>query len=281
MTRMDRRMWSAIVQWPKLKRFVVLAFLLVFCACVTVDPSIDAAFLTRSVVVGGERYFYRVWLPPHYTRLRRWPVILFLHGSGERGDDNVSQLANGLPEALQEHAALYPSIVVVPQCRDGEEWYGKMETQALAALEASIDEFRGDRRRVVVTGISMGGAGAWYMGRLPHRFAAIVPVSGEVVRQPGDPFPDPPPRDLAAILDTFDPHDALAKVIAPTPVWVFHGAQDDEIPVSEARDMVAALQAQHDPVRYTEYPDAGHNAWDRAYGDPQLAAWINQQQMAR
>ena len=260
---------------------LLLGLLLIVPGCATVDPSIDAAFLTRSVVVGGERYFYRVWLPPHYTRLRRWPVILFLHGSGERGDDNVSQLATGLPEALQEHAALYPSIVVVPQCRLGMEWYGPMETQALAALEASIDEFRGDRRRVAGTGISMGGAGAWYLGRMPRRFAAIVPVSGEVIRQPGDPFPDRPPADLAAFLDALDPHGALAKAIAPTPVWVFHGAQDDEIPVSEARDMVAALEAVHDPVRYTEYPDAGHNAWDRAYADPQLAAWISQQQLAR
>jgi len=247
-------------------------------ACASVSQDINERFLSRSVVIGGERYNYRVWLPPRYTRLRRWPVILYLHGSGERGNDNYAPITSGLPDALMQFGSRYPEIVVIPQCRDGLEWYGPMEEQALAALEASIVEFRGDRRRVTLTGISMGGAGAWYMARLPSRFAAVVPISGEVLRQTDDPFPQPLPKDLAAILDAPDARDVLARAIGNTPVWAFHGADDPEIPADESRWMVAALRAIGNRVLYTEYPATGHNAWDRAYADPQLASWMLQPQ---
>src|SRR5581483_9866203 len=184
-----------------------------------------ADFLARSVTSGNQQYGYRVWLPPHYTKLRRWPVILFLHGSGERGDDNESQLNNGLAPALDRFGDRYNAVIVFPQCRDGQEWYGEMEAQALAALEQTIREFHGDRRRVYVTGISMGGSGAWYLARHHTLFAAIVPICGEVARDPDDPFPVEPPPDIARIVGAPDPYATLAQMIA-APVWVFHGADD-------------------------------------------------------
>jgi len=147
------------------KRFAV--FLLLSALCCLLSCSRSPRFLERSVTLGTHTYKYRVWLPPHYSKVHHWPVVLYLHGSSERGDDNVRQLANGLPVQLASHASLYKCIVVIPQCHDGEEWYGEMETQALAALEATIREFRGDRRRVYLTGVSMGGAGTWYLAR--HR----------------------------------------------------------------------------------------------------------------
>jgi len=229
-------------------------------------------FLERSVRVGGHLYHYRVWLPHRYTKLRRWPVILYLHGSGERGDDNERQLTIGLPPALIRHPSRYRAIVVIPQCPLNHEWYGAMEEVALAELDESIQEFRGDRRRVALTGISMGGAGAWYLARRPGRFAAVVPVCGEVTRQRDDPFPVPPPPDLRAILSAPDPFAALAARIGKTPVWAFHGAKDDVIPADQSRRMVAALHA-----RYTEVPDAGHDVWDAAYDDPRLPEWLARQ----
>lgn len=239
------------------------------------------AFLERSVVAGGRTYRYRVWLPPHFTRLRRWPVILFLHGSGERGTDNLRQLTIGLPATLRRSPASYRAVVVIPQCLPGQEWYGDMEQQALAALDQSIREFRGDRRRVYLTGISMGGAGVWYFARHPERFAAIVPVAGEVVRQPDDPFPVDPPRDLARLLDSRDPYAALAGAIGRLPVWAFHGGNDAVIPVSQSRAMVHALRMLDGSVRFTEYEGAGHDVWDRAYGDPALARWLLLQRRTR
>jgi predicted peptidase len=245
-----------------------------FLAAITIGCYERPPFLQRSVTVGNTAYRYRVWLPRHYTKLRRWPVVLYLHGSGERGDDNVRQLTNGLPIALQRYPYRYHCIVVIPQSRFGQEWYGEMEQQALAALDNSIDEFRGDRRRVYLTGISMGGAGAWYVARHRNRFAAIVPVCGEVWRQPDDPFPTSLPPDLDRIVHAANPYAALAAAIGKTPVWAFHGAEDTEIPVKETRAMVQALRARGGNVRYTEYLHGGHDIWDDAYGDAEMVKWL-------
>ena len=251
------------------RQFFAALALLVVGTC-----SPQSKFLERSVTVEGRVYRYRVWLPPHYTRLRRWPVILFLHGSGERGDDNLRQLTIGLPALLARDPARYRAVVVVPQCALGHEWYGEMETQALAALDASIKEFRGDRRRVYLTGMSMGGAGVWFLARHRSRWAAVVPVCGEVVRQPDDPFPIEPPPDIAKMLHAADPYDAVAAAIGPTPVWIFHGAADDVIPADQSRRMSVALHAHRNDARLTLYEGVGHNAWDRAYAEPSLATWL-------
>lgn len=248
--------------------------LLLFVAC---DER--AHYLERSVVVNGHTFKYRVRLPPHFTKLRRWPVILFLHGSGERGSDNVRQLTLGLGPALERDGNPYKAIVVFPQCRFADEWYGEEEQQALAALDQSIREFHGDRRRVYLTGVSMGGAGAWYMARHRKKFAAVVPVCGEVVRQRDDPFPTDPPPDIARIVGASDPYATLAQAIGRQPVWAWHGTNDDVVPVTEARRMVAALQRAGGIVRYTEVRGAGHDIWDTAYANADLARWMFAQRL--
>lgn len=257
-----------------MQRSVRIAPLLLLAILLLSDCTSSSGFLERSVTVGEHQYRYRVWLPRHYTKLIRWPVILYLHGSGERGDDNVAPLSGALPAALKLYPRRFRCIVVIPQCEPGHEWYGEMERQALAALAVTIREFRGDPRRVILTGVSMGGAGAWYMARHRGKFAAIVPVSGEVVRQPNDPFTDPLPPDLARILGTRDPYAALATAIGRTPVWAFHGERDEVIPVTESRRMTAAIRAAGGEVHYTEYRGVGHDSWDHAYADPQLVRWM-------
>jgi predicted peptidase len=237
-------------------------------------------FLARSVELGEVTYRYRVWLPPHYTKVHRWPVVLFLHGSGERGDDNVRQLAIGLPALLPRYAERYHCVVVVPQCAYGKEWYGDQEAQALAALEQAIAEFHGDRRRLYLTGMSMGGAGTWYMAR-HKRWAAVLPVCGEVTRQPDDPFPTDVPPDLARIVGAADPFGAMADAVGKTPVWAFHGEKDPIIPVAQSRAMIAALHARGNAARYSEYAGAGHEIWDAAYGDPNVVHWMLAQRKAR
>jgi predicted peptidase len=168
----------------------------------------------------------------------------------------------------------YPAIVVLPQCELDREWYGAMETQALAALDASIREFHVDKKRVILTGISMGGAGAWYFARNSQRWAAVVPVSGEVVRDLDDPWPLDPPPDIASLLQATNPFAALARRIGKVPVWAFHGADDPVIRVDQSRMMVDALRNAGGIVRYTEYQGAGHDIWDRAYDDPALPKWM-------
>lgn len=256
--------------------FSALLALILFSSC---PP--EAQFLERQVVLDGRAYRFRVWLPPRYSELRRWPVILFLHGSGERGDDNLRQLTIGLPAAVTRNPDRYPAIIVAPQCALGREWYGEMETMALAALDQSIAEFHGDRNRVILTGISMGGAGAWYMARNPERWAAVVPVCGEVVRELDDPFPLDPPPDISTLLHATDPFAALAKRIGSVPVWAFHGADDEVIPVDQSRMMINALKNAGGNVRYTEYPETGHDAWDRAYDERELPLWMLLQRKGR
>jgi predicted peptidase len=257
-------------QWVR-RQFCIFHFAF-FISLFSCSP--ESRFLQRTVTIEGRAYRYRVWLPPRYTKLRRWPVILFLHGSGERGDDNLRQLTIGLPALLTHEPWRYRAIVVIPQCRNEREWYGEMEAQALAALDATLKEFRGDRRRVSLTGISMGGAGVWYFARNPRRWAAVVPVCGEVVRQKDDPFPLDPPPEIAELLRTTDPYDALAKRIGKTPVWIFHGADDPVIPANQSRRMFTALRLHRGNARYTEYPGVQHDSWDRAYDEPELPKWM-------
>jgi len=259
------------------RRWTFLLLLLSVVCCPLSSCSPQAHFLERSVKVGDHTYRYRVWLPPHYSKVRHWPVVLFLHGSGERGDDNERQLMAGLPAVLSRYSERYKCIVVIPQCHDGQEWYGEMETQALAALEQTINEFRGDRRRLYITGISMGGAGTWYMAR--HRiWAAVLPVCGEVSRQPDDPFPVDPPADLARIVGAADPFAAMAAAIGPAPVWAFHGSADPVIPVAQSRAMTNALGPA---ARYTEYKGAGHDIWDAVYSNPDVVHWMLAQKKRR
>lgn len=241
-----------------------------------VDPNV---FVERSVQVDGETYRYRVYLPLHYRalqHLRHWPVILFLHGSGERGDDNQRQTQVGIGPALTRYRERYRCLVVLPQSRAGRDWEGAMERQALAALEQTVAELRGDRERIYLTGVSLGGSGVWYMAaRHPHRFAAVAPMAAEVVPTGGDQAP----ADLARLLEGPDPYLSLARALGPAPVWAFHGAADPEVPVTESRRMVTALQALQHPVRYTEYPETGHDCWDTAYADPNFVQWLFAQRL--
>jgi len=117
------------------------------------------------------------------------------------------------------------------------------------------------------------------LARHGRHFAAAVPICGEVARDPADPFPVEPPPDIARIVGAPDPYAALAAAIGTTPVWVFHGAADEEVPVAESRRMVAALQRNAGPVKYTEYPGVGHDSWDLAYADPGMIRWLLQQRL--
>ncbi len=234
---------------------------------------VERRLVERAVTVDGVAYRYRVFLPVGYRAEGSWPVVLSLHGSDERGDDDVAQATSGLGPFVLDHPDRVPAIVVFPQCRRDREWVGPMARQALAALEQAVAEFHGDPRRLYLTGISMGGSGAWYLAR-DRRFAAVVPICGEVRPAADDPLPADASPSLAALVASPDPFAALAREIAGTPVWAFHGERDGEVPVEQSRRMVAALRAAGSPTRYTEYPGVGHDAWDRAYANPELWRWL-------
>jgi predicted esterase/predicted DNA-binding protein (MmcQ/YjbR family) len=230
----------------------------------------EARLLERMVEVDGTGYGYRVQLPAGYSPDTAWPVILFLHGAGERGDDGVSQTAVGLGPAARAHPERYPAIIVYPQAPLETRWSGAPARAAMAALRQALTEFGGDPDRVYLTGLSMGGNGAWRLAyRHPGRFAAVVPICGWVSAAPVLPG-----AEAVVPAEDGDPFEALAARLAPVPVWIFHGEDDPVVPVEESRRAAAALEAAGANARYTELPGVGHNSWDPAYGSAALAEWL-------
>ena len=235
-------------------------------------PPRQNGFVQRTLAIGPEVYRYRVFLPIGWQPRKTWPVVLFLHGNGERGDDGWRQTLVGIGPSIRRNPERVPAIVVLPQCRRGMWWtHGPMEKLALAALEASLRDFAGDPSRVFLTGISMGGYGTWSLAaKYPGRFAALAPICGGVVPPPGVKVPeDHPPVKFSP-----DPYRSMAVRIGPVPVWIFHGSDDPRVPVSESRKMAGALRALGKPVRFSEYTGVGHDSWEQAYAEPDFFPWL-------
>jgi predicted peptidase len=241
---------------------------------------VQTGFLDRTVSVSGTNYRYQVFVPADFSKNRSWPVVLFLHGSGERGNDGLIQTDVGIGHAIRLKNSRFPFVVVMPQCRENKIWgEPDMQAQALGALDASIKEFHGDRNRVYLTGLSMGGFGTWEIAAThPGRFAALVPICSGV-----RPLKDWPQLHIALASDATisDPYAEIARRIGNTPVWIFHGDADDTVPVTEARRMAEALKAANAKFKYTEYPGVGHNSWDQAYAEPDLVPWMLEQSLKR
>jgi len=230
----------------------------------------DEMFKSRSIKIGATEYQYRVFVPNGWSKKKKRPVVLFLHGAGERGDDNTVQTRVGIGPAILRQQETFPFVVVLPQCPK-DHWWTEPEMQILAlkTLEQTAKEFKCDSKRTLLTGLSMGGYGSWLIAANNRKkFAALAVICGGVIPPPGVKVPG---TDVAA---PADPYGAIGLKIARTPVWVFHGGADTVVPVSESRKMVEALKAQRGNVRYNEYDGVGHNSWDKAYAEPELFPWL-------
>lgn len=254
-------------------RSLALPFVLaILSATFAVGPArakkTETGFLDRTVTVAGTVYKYQVFVPDNWTSKKKWPVILFLHGAGERGDDGLVQTQVGIGRAIRLDRSRFPAVIVIPQCRK-ELWWTQspMDDLAIKALEAAAKEFHGDTQRTYLTGLSMGGYGTWHLaGKYPGRFAAIVPICGGALM---------PQLSRQQSPDDTKPYtDAASKIGNKTPVWIFHGGADDTVPVAESQRMAAAMKALGGEVHYTEYPGVGHNSWDNAYAEPELMTWM-------
>ncbi|MBN1347398.1 MAG: prolyl oligopeptidase family serine peptidase [Phycisphaerae bacterium] len=214
-------------------------------------------FIEKSVALAdGTTRKYVVFIPHGYTPKKKWPCILFLHGAGERGEDNEAQVRVGIAAAIRRQETDFGFIVILPQCPEEPGWWtGESEkAYALAALTKTRRGYSVDSKRIYLTGLSMGGYGTWTMAlEHPKLWAAIVPICGK-----GDP--------------------EQAGKIANLPCWCFHGDQDDAVTVQHSRDMIEALKQAGGSPRYTEYKGVGHNSWDRAYDTEELYTWMLDQQ---
>lgn len=193
------------------------------------------------------RLKYLLYLPEGYEQSdKAWPLILFLHGAGESGDDLAKVKIHGPPKLIEAKAMDFPCIVVSPQS-PGRGW----QPDVLAALvEDLAAKYRVDKDRIYVTGLSMGGFGTWSLAMAyPDRFAAIAPICGG-----GN------PNDAAKL-----------KNLA---IWVFHGAKDPVVRVESSQRMVDALKQLGVDVKFTIYPDAGHDSWTATYENPEFYKWL-------
>lgn len=195
---------------------------------------------------------YLLFLPEGYDQQESWPLILFLHGAGERGDDLELVKKHGPPKIVETKKDL-PFIVVSPQCKPNVWW---QPMRLIALLDEIVAKYKVDEERIYVTGLSMGGFGTWALAaQTPDRFAAVVPICGG-----GEPY--------------------WARRFPQLPVWAFHGGKDFLVPPRRSEEMVEALKKFGGKPKLTVYPDAGHDSWTETYDNPELYEWLLEQKRA-
>jgi predicted peptidase len=217
-----------------------------------------SGLITRTVSVNNTSYDYQIYVPKKLAGKRNLPVLLFLHGIGQRGAGGFVPTGGATGALVQSYLERVPGIVLLPQCREGRFWSDpEMVRMTMNSLDQIVAEFNADTKRVYLIGVSMGGYGAWSMAaEHAGKFAAVVPICG------GSP------------LRGADRFTSIARRIGRTPVWVFHGAEDRTVPVSESRGMVEALKTAGGNVRYSEYAGVGHNVYLKVLAERELLSWL-------
>jgi len=255
----------------KSSKSFVLFLSVLLCITVSSTSAQTPVFSFNKYTNGkGDTLNYRL-LGPDYDTIRKYPLVIFLHGSGERGNDNNAQLKWGAMTFAKEQTMLmYPAFVLAPQCPEGQGWSnfadGKKKrelilkpdaTKPMELLIALINQLKTelpvDTNRIYITGLSMGGFGTFdAIERYPHMFAAAVPVCGA-----GD--------------------ISRAASIAHIPIWIFHGAEDAAVDPLFGTDMLMALTNAGAHPGFTQYPSVGHFSWLGAYTDPLMMEWLFRQ----
>ncbi len=250
-------------------------FLFIFITMVSTAFAQDLSLFEKKVFISpqGDTLPYRILFPENYDRSKSYPLVMFLHGAGERGNDNEAQLTHGSILFLADsNRKNYPAIVVFPQCPLNIAWssvqidrtkqplefgfdYKKPQTapmrSVIALTKALIANESVNRKKVYITGLSMGGMGTFEaVYHMPVLFAAAAPICGG-----GD-------------------GPSYNRKTAKVPFWIFHGDADPVVNVKLSREMVARLQQLKGKVKYTEYPGVAHDSWNNAFAEPGYLAWM-------
>lgn len=212
--------------------------------------------------VDGDSWPAVVYVPAGYTPDKKWPLIVFLHGMGERGDDGWKQTEVGIGGAIRMNPERFPAIVVMPQCAKSTTWGGSENPEGAPAwkhidsvIAYAKQHYAVDDKRVLLTGLSMGGFGTFRYGAMrADQIAAFMPICG-------------------------GGSTADAPALAQRPLWAFHGLADTVVKPEQSRNMVDAIKAAGGNVKLTEYEGVGHNSWDKAYRDPEAIAWLLNQSL--
>lgn len=241
----------------KSKQFIfIIAFGLIISSCGTVKEIINENLTGqqkktfKKEIVSTIELDYLLYLPQDYFSKQDWPLMIFLHGAGERGADLKKVIVHGPPKIV-ENKKDFPFVLVSPQCPENEWWTNKLQTESLIHLiDQIIQDYNVDPKRVYLTGLSMGGYATWNLASLyPEKFAAIAPICGG-----GD--------------------VKYASVLKDIPIWVFHGAKDQVVPISSSQEMVDAIKLQGGNIQFTIYPEANHDSWTETYNNPELYKWF-------
>ncbi len=251
-----------------MKKSLCLAFLLMAIQYTSLAQ--NNTYSKEVFVKGTDSLLYRLLLPENFDPGKKYPVLFFLHGSGERGNDNEAQLVHGSTLFQSEKMRKdFPAIVVFPQCPQNDFWanvkfgsgadrfmfqQGGDPGKAMKQLVDLVDHFRAlkyaDKDQFYIGGLSMGGMGTLEMlRRKPKVFAAAISICG------GD-------------------NIANVRKYRKVPLWFFHGGKDTAVPPERSQVVVAELQKYNSPVKLTIYPEAGHNSWDAAFAEPELLGWL-------
>jgi predicted peptidase len=257
-----------------MQKKIVLLVLYIFYSNLMCLQAQDLSLYKKLVfTAGADSMPYRLLLPLQYDAAKKYPLVVFLHGSGERGKDNEAQLIHGgalfLRDSIRQN---YPAIVLFPQCPSNNQWanvtftidnsgkrQGLFKDEATptvpmqllqALLQQIITTYPVNKKQVYVGGLSMGGMGTFEIAaRNPKLFAAALPICGG-----GAP--------------------ATAKKVKKINWWVFHGDKDEAVPWQWSQTMVDALQRVKANVKFSLYPGVNHNSWDNAFAEPDLLHWL-------
>lgn len=252
---------------------VVLLWMLLLTGAYRVSAQYDD-YEKKIFVRGSDTLRYRILFPLQYDQSKTYPLVVFLHGSGERGNDNAAQLSHGGDLFLRDSVRKkYPAIVIFPQCPDQQAWsvfgknrdtsalfYKTLNTAGLSTPERLVKELMdsmalkgpANKKRIYIGGLSLGGFGTYDLViHYPNYFAAAFPICGQA----------------NVTLYT--------SVASGVPLWIFHGALDNVVSPQPDRELYQALISKKAKnVRYTEYPNANHNSWDDAFAEPNLLSWL-------
>lgn len=204
----------------------------------------------QSEVTNTVKFDYLVYRPAGYDRENdtKWPLLLFLHGAGERGNNIELIKKHGMPKVLEDKTD-FPFVVVSPQCPENSWWTLQLHNLTVF-IDNITEQYRIDKNRIYLTGMSMGGYGTWHLAMAcPEKFAAIAPICGGGMSW-------------------------NAQVLKDVPVWAFHGAKDLVVPFAESENMVNALIKCGGNVKFSIYPEAEHDSWTETYDNPKLYEWF-------
>jgi predicted peptidase len=219
---------------------------------------------TRTAQHGSQSETYQLYVPASLAGRRDVPVIIVLHGITQRGTGGYVPATGSAAALMSHYLEQVPAVILLPQCPPGRYWSdAEAERVVVRALEEVVAEFDADAARLYLTGVSMGGYGVWHMAaQHPGRFAALVSICGGSPLRAGERFAP------------------IARAVGDTPAWVFHGADDKVVHVSESRRMVEAIREARGKVRYSEYEGVGHNVWLKVIAERELMPWLLSQRLA-